>query len=185
MPLAVEKFGRIGDNKMHRYGAMNGATARSVHGSGRAVHADRDSRKGITMAKKWIFGGLLIGGIVAAVMRRRRSSGYEYDEIDSAEPGTFGERGALSPEQKMSTAKTEHGVTPEELSTAAKVENSFGGLQKKWPSLTLAEIQPAEGDLDKVAGIIAAKSGQPQDQVRKELDGIIAEETPTPSFPGQ
>jgi hypothetical protein len=137
------------------------------------------------MAKKWIFGGLLIGGIVAAVIRKRRSSGYDDDEIDSAAPGTFGEREQLSPEQKMSTATTEHGVTPEELSTAAKVENSFAGIQKQWPSITLEEIQPAEGDLDRVAGVIAARVGQPQDQVRKQLDGIIAEETPTPSFPGQ
>jgi uncharacterized protein YjbJ (UPF0337 family) len=137
------------------------------------------------MAKRWIFGSLLVAGIVAAIMRRRRSSGYEFDEIDSAEPGDFGSRSGLSPEQKMAPFHTQQGVTAEALSTAAKLENSFGGIQKKWPAVTLDDLRPAEGDLDRVAGLIAAKSGQQQAAVRKELDGIIAEETPDPSFPGR
>ncbi len=138
------------------------------------------------MAKRWILGSMIIGGIVAAVMRRRRSSGgYEFDEIDSAEPGEFGSRSGLSPAQEMAPFHTRQGVSVEELSTAAKVENSLGGIQKKWPGVTLDDLRPVEGDLDAVAAVIAARVGQPQAAVRKELDGIIAEETPDPSFPGR
>lgn len=134
------------------------------------------------MAKRWIFGGLVLSGIVAAVLRKR-SSGYDRDEIDSAEPGTFGERSELAPEQKWAPAHTRHDVTPEELGTASRVETSFEDIQQAWPSLTLDEVRTAEGDLDRLAQLIADKVGQPKDEVRKRLDGILAEDAPEGVYP--
>jgi hypothetical protein len=139
------------------------------------------------MNKKWLIGGLVLGGIATAiVLRRRGDSGYDDDLIDAGGQGdTFGERDASAPEQRWSIAETAKGVTPEELSMAARVETSWPAIQQVWPTLDLHEIRKAEGDLDRLAGLIAEKVEQPRDQVRERLEGIIAQETPNPSFPAQ
>jgi len=134
------------------------------------------------MAKKWIFGGIVLSGIVAAILRKRKS-GYDWDEIDSAGGDTFGERSPQSPEQKMSEAKTEHNVTPEELGTASRVETSFPDIEKAWPGITLDEILIAEGDLDELAQLIADKTSQPTEAVRKRLDEIIGQDAPEGVYP--
>ena len=68
---------------------------------------------------------------------------------------------------------------------AARVETSWSRIHEVWPALTLDDIRPAEGDLDKLSGLIAEKVEQPRDEVRDRLEQILAEETPTPSFPAQ
>lgn len=138
-----------------------------------------------TVKNKWILGGLLVGGVATAVVLRRKSkSGYDDDEIDAAGQGdTFGERDGDAPEQKWSTAQTEKNVTAEELSMAARVETSWDAIRTVWPVLTLDEIRPAEGDLDRLAGLIAEKAEQPREQVRQRLEAIIEQETPRSSYP--
>lgn len=135
--------------------------------------------------KKWLIGGLLAGGLAAvALLRRRRGSGYEWDDVDSpGEDDEFGERRANAPEQQWAPAQTRRDVTAEELSTAARVETSWPDIQTVWPTLTLDDMRAAEGDLDRLAVSIAEKVGQPKDEVRGRLDEIIARDTPTPSFP--
>lgn len=139
------------------------------------------------MKKSWLVGGLLLGGVATALaMRRKGKSGYDDDEIDAAGAGdAFGERIGNAPEQKWAVAETRTDVTPEELSMAARVETSFDAIRQVWPMLTLEEIRPVEGDLDRLAGLIAEKAEQPRDEVRRKLEGIIAQETPNPSFPAQ
>lgn len=136
---------------------------------------------------KWLIGGLIAGGLASVILLRRRGgSGYEWDDIDAAGEGdTFGERDATAPEQRWAPAETKHDVTVEELSMAARVETSWDAIHTVWPSLTLEEIRPAEGDLDRLAGLIAEKVEQPRDEVRERLEGIIAQETPRPSYPAQ
>ena len=137
------------------------------------------------MRKKWLMAGLLIGGLAGvAIVRRRSSSGYEDDEIDAAGQGdTFGERGGSAPEQRWAPAETRTDVTAEELATAARVEASFHTIHTVWPALTLDDVRKAEGDLERLAGLIAEKVEQPRDQVRQRLDGILAQETPRSSYP--
>lgn len=137
--------------------------------------------------RSWIIGGLIAGGIASViVMRRRSGSSYDDDWIDSAGGGdAFGDRDAEAPEQRWAPVQTEKGVTAEELSMAARVETSWNRIHEVWPVLTLEDIRPAEGDLDKLSGFIAEKVEQPRDKVRDRLEEILAEETPTPSFPAQ
>ncbi len=137
------------------------------------------------MRKKLLIGGLVLGGLAGAVIvRRRSSSGYEDDAIDAAGQGdTFGERGGNAPEQKWAPAETRTDVTAEELAMAARVEASFDSIRTVWPSLTLNEIRKVEGDLDRLAGLIAEKVEQPREQVRQRLEGILAQETPRSSYP--
>ena len=137
------------------------------------------------MRKKWLVGGLLAGAVATVVaVRRRGASGYDEDEIDAAGQGdTFGERDGNAPEQRWSTAETEKGVTVEELSMASRVETSWDAIQTVWPTLTLDEVRKAEGNLDHLAELIAEKVGQPRDQVRQRLEGIIEQETPRSSYP--
>ncbi|MGH2586231.1 MAG: hypothetical protein ACRDJE_15060 [Dehalococcoidia bacterium] len=140
---------------------------------------------------KLLLGGLLVGGIATAILIRRRGRsdgwddyGYDDDAIDAAGQGdTFGDRPADAPEQRWAPAQTEHGVTAEQLSMAARVETSWDAIHTTWPSLTLDEVRPAEGDLDRLAGLIAEKVEQPRDEVRSLLEAILAQETPDPSFP--
>ncbi len=136
------------------------------------------------MRKAWLIGGLVLGGVGAVVAwRRLTSSGYNDDDIDFAgEDGAFGERGT-PPEEVLSPAHTRTDVTAEELSMAARVETSWEDIHTVWPSLTLDEIRKAEGDLDRLAGLIAEKVEQPRDEVKQRLEGIIAQDTPDPSFP--
>jgi uncharacterized protein YjbJ (UPF0337 family) len=135
--------------------------------------------------KKWLIGGLIAGGLATVVvLMRRRDSGYEWDDIDAAGEGdTFGDRPADAPEQVWAPAETRTNVTPESLSMAARVETSWQDIQTVWPSLTLDDARPAEGDLDRLAARISEKVEQPKDEVRARLDEIIARDTPTPSFP--
>jgi hypothetical protein len=137
------------------------------------------------MKKKWLIGGLVLGGIAAAAIARRRGrGGYEDDEFDVAGQGdTFGERDGDAPEQRWAPARTESGVTPEEPSMASRVETSFPAIQNVWPTLTLDDIRPAEGDLDRLTDLIAGRVSQPRDEVRRRLDGIIGQETPSPGRP--
>lgn len=137
--------------------------------------------------KKWLLvGGLLAGSVAGVVLVRRRSSdsGYEWDDIDSAGEGdTFGERPANAPEQKMASAEMRHDVTPEELSMAARLETAFDAIHTAFPLLGLEELRKAEGDVDRLAGLIAEKSEQPREQVRQRLDQIVAQEVPDSSYP--
>jgi hypothetical protein len=139
------------------------------------------------LRKKWLLGGLIAGGLASVMLLRRKGgSGYEDDEIDAAGQGdTFGDREADAPEQRWAPAETRQDVTVEELSMAARVETSWETIQSVWPVLTLEDIRPAEGDLDRLAGLIAEKVEQPREQVRERLEGILAQETPRPSFPAQ
>ncbi|HEY7294939.1 MAG TPA: hypothetical protein VH916_07840 [Dehalococcoidia bacterium] len=135
------------------------------------------------MLKKVLIGGALLGGIAAFVMYRRRGSGYDEDEIDSADYGDFGDRGAPAPEQQMSVAETRHDTTPEELSTAARVETSLEDIRAAFPGVSDEDVKSAEGDLDRLAGLIAEKTGGDQSQVRQRLQEIIDTDTPDPSYP--
>src|SRR5581483_8981519 len=106
------------------------------------------AEKGPTaMFKKLLIGGAILGGIAAFVMRKRRGSGYDEDEIDSADYGDFGERGAPAPEQQMATAETRHDTTPEALSTAARVETSLEDIRAAFPGVSDDDVKSAEGDL--------------------------------------
>ena len=137
------------------------------------------------MKKKWLIGGLVLGGAATAfVLRKRGQSGYEEDEIDAGGQGdTFGERDGTAPEQRWSPAHTLHGVTAEELSMASRVEASWDDIHSAWPTLTLDEVRQAEGDLERLAGLIAEKVEQPRELVRQRLEGIIAQDTGRGSYP--
>lgn len=136
------------------------------------------------MKKKWLIGGALLGGIVGTVIARKKmSSSYDDDDIDSAGMGDFGYRAADAPEQQAAPAETRTDVTVEELSMAARVGASAGAIREVWPSLSEDEINAAEGDLDRLAGSIAEKTEQPRGDVRRRLDEIVARETPRPSYP--
>jgi len=141
--------------------------------------------------RKWLLGGLLVGGIATAILMRRRSRsdgwddyGYDDDAIDAAGQGdTFGDGPADASEQRWAPAQTEQGVTTEELSMTARVEMRWEAIHTTWPSLTLDEVRQAEGDLDRLTGLIAEKVEQPRDEVRSLLEAILAQETPDPSYP--
>ncbi len=135
------------------------------------------------MFKKLLIGGAILGGIAAFVMRKRRGSGYDEDEIDSADYGEFGDRGAPAPEQQMSVAQTRHDTTPDELSTAARVETSLEDIRAAFPGISDEDVKSAEGDLDKLAGVIAEKTGGDRAQVRQRLQEIIDTDTPRSSYP--
>jgi len=137
------------------------------------------------LKNKWLLGGLIAGGIASVMLLRRKgNSHYDDDFIDAAGQGdTFGDRVADAPEQQWAPAHTEKNVTVEELSMAARVETSWDRIHEVWPVLTLDDVRPAEGDLDKLAGLIAEKVEQPRDEVRSRIEEILAEETPRPSFP--
>ncbi len=137
------------------------------------------------MRKRWVIGGLIVGGLAAAAARRRlMRRGYQHDEIDSAGAGaTFGERDAAAPEQAWAPAETRHDVTAEELSMAARVEASMEAIRNVWPSVSVDDIRSAEGDLDRLARLIGEQVDQPPSQVRERLDAILARETPEPSYP--
>lgn len=136
--------------------------------------------------RRWLAITAVAGAGVGAVMllRRRRSSGYTGDAIDAAGQGeSFGERGGNAPEQRWAPAETRTDVTPEQLSAAAKVGVSAGAIQSAWPAVTEDEIDATEGNLDRLARLIAEKTEQPVEQVRRRLDGILAEQAPIPSYP--
>ncbi len=137
------------------------------------------------MRKAWLVGGLLAGAAAGAVaVRRLTRGGYHADEIDTGlGGGTFGERGAPAPAQQMTTAETRTGISPEQLSMAARVGEAAEGIRQTWPLMTIAEIMSADGDLDRLAGMIAQKTEQPREQIRGRLDEVIAREEPRPSFP--
>lgn len=129
--------------------------------------------------------GLALGGTAAYVVWTKLREPYEDDAIDSSGPGEFGDRPADAPEQRWASAKTRTDVSVEELSTASRVETSFPAMREAWPSLTLDDVRPNEGDLDRLAAAIAKKVDAPRDNVRRQLDEIIARETPRPSYPAQ
>ena len=138
--------------------------------------------------RRWVlFSGLLLGGVAGVVLiRRRAASGYDEDAIDAAGQGdTFGERGGTAPEQLWTPAETRTDVTADELAMEARIETSFDDIRNVWPSVTLDEVRRAEGDVERLAGLIAEKVEQPRDQVRRRLETIIAQDTPRPSFPPQ
>jgi hypothetical protein len=138
------------------------------------------------MRKRWLIGGALLGGIVATVIARRKSSSsYSDDAIDTAGAGneTFGERSAQAPEQKWAPAETRTDVSVEELSMAARLGASVEAIHSTWPSVSEEEIRKIEGDIDRLVQLIAEKVEQPREEVRHRLDDIIARETPRPSYP--
>jgi hypothetical protein len=134
--------------------------------------------------KTLLFSGLVLAGVAAAlVVRNRLRSPYDRDVVDSSGDGEFGSRSASAPEQRWAPATTRDDVSADELSMASRVETSFPAIQEVWPSISLDELRPAEGDLDRLAGLIAEKVERPRDLVRNRLDAILARETPQPSYP--
>jgi hypothetical protein len=134
--------------------------------------------------KKWLFGGLVVGGVLGTIFARKKmSSSYEDDEIDAAGAGEFGYRAPSAPEQQAAPAETRTDVTVEELSMAARIGASAPAIHEAWPSLSEDEINDTEGDLDRLTGRIAEKTEQPHEEVRRRLDEILARETPRPSYP--
>lgn len=138
------------------------------------------------MKKLILVGGglVLAGGIAAVVISRRSDDGYDDDEIDTGlAQGEFGERGAPAPEQKMSSAETRTDITPEKLSMAARIGESTEAIRKSFPAVSEEEINGADGDLDRLAELIAKKNDGKQDSIKRELSDILARETPRPSYP--
>ncbi|MHB8574896.1 MAG: hypothetical protein ACYDCQ_06135 [Dehalococcoidia bacterium] len=133
--------------------------------------------------KKWLLSLAVVGGI-AMFVRKKLRSGYDEDWVDSADEGDFGDRGAPSPEQKESTARTRTDTTPEKLSLASRLETSSEAITTRWPGVSAEDVAGADGDIDKLAHLISSRSSQPQDEVRTALDGIIAEEAPGEGYPG-
>jgi hypothetical protein len=134
------------------------------------------------MFKRLLIAGAIVGG-VAFYVRRKLSRGYDEDEIDSSDWGDFGDRPANAPEQRDSQAETRHDVSVEQLSEAARIETSMTDIINAWPSLSEADVKSAENDRERLASLIVEKTGQPLDEVRARLDGIIAQDTPRPSYP--
>ncbi|MBI2760640.1 MAG: hypothetical protein HYX51_04340 [Chloroflexi bacterium] len=137
------------------------------------------------MRKLLLVGGLAVGaGVAAVVVSRLRTSGYEDDEIDTGlGGGDFGNRGAPAPEQKMAPAETRTDISPERLSMASRLAESAEAIRTIWPAITEDDINRAEGDLERLTQRIAEKVEQPREQVRERLDGVLAQETPNPSYP--
>jgi hypothetical protein len=137
------------------------------------------------MRKLLVVGGLAVGAGVAAVMvSRMRSSGYEDDEIDTGVgEGDFGNRGASAPEQKMAPAETRTDISPERLSMASRLGESVEAIREIWPVITADEINDVKGDIERLTQRIAEKVEQAREQVRERLDGVLARETPRPSYP--
>jgi hypothetical protein len=128
------------------------------------------------LKSKWLIGGLIAGGLASVMLLRRKGgSDYEWDDADvGGEVDTFGDRDATTPEQRWDPPKATQNVTVEEPSMAARVETSWDAIHAAWPSLTLDDVRPAEGDLDRLAGLIAEKVEQPREGVRERLEGIIS-----------
>jgi hypothetical protein len=132
--------------------------------------------------KKWLLSLAVVGGVALWVRRKLRPS-YEEEWIDSADRGTFGDRGAPAPEQKESVAETRTDITPEQLSMAARIGQSAERITARWPAVSAEDVNGVDGDLDKLANLIAGRAEQPEDEVRKAIEEILAEETPRPSYP--
>jgi uncharacterized protein YjbJ (UPF0337 family) len=49
-----------------------------------------------------------------------------------------------------------------------------GSIQKAWGNLTSDELDKAEGDITRIAGIIQQKYGLSQEDARKSLNNVIA-----------
>jgi uncharacterized protein YjbJ (UPF0337 family) len=140
--------------------------------------------KGWTVKKKWLFGGLVLGGVLGTIFARKKmSSGYDDDDIDEAGSGEFGYRAPDAPAQQAAPAETRTDVTVEELSMAARIGASAQAIREAWPSLSEDEINATEGDLDSLTGRIAERTEQSREEVRRRLDEILARETPRPSYP--
>lgn len=136
------------------------------------------------MKKKWLLGGLVLGGVVGAIVARKKlAPGYKDEAIDAAGAGEFGYRAPDAPEQQDAPAQTRTEVTAEALSMAARVGASVGAIREVWPALSEEEINGAEGDLERLAERIAEKTEHPRDEIRRRLDEILARETPRPSYP--
>jgi hypothetical protein len=119
-----------------------------------------------------------------AALRRKGSSGYDSDEIDSAGSGDeFGDRSASAPEQQWAPAETRTDITAEQLSNASRVETALEEIRTVWPVVSAEEIRGADGDLDRLAQRIARKVEQPREQVRTRLDEILVQATGTDSYP--
>ena len=137
------------------------------------------------MRRRVLVGAVVLGVLaVVAFIIRRRSSGYEGDEIDAGGQGaTFGQRDGTAPEQKWAPAETRTGVTVEQLSMASRMAVSGHAIREVYPTVSQEEIEGVEGDLQRLARMIAERTGQPQEQVTRRLDGILAQETPRSSYP--
>jgi hypothetical protein len=135
--------------------------------------------------KRLILGGLVIGAVATLVRKRIGRSGYDSDEIDSADYGEFGHRGAPAPEQHAAPAETRHDTTPEKLSMEARIATALPAIRAAWPEVSEDEIRAAKDDLNRLAQVIGEKTGSPTTEVRRRLDEIIAAEAPDPSYPGR
>lgn len=135
------------------------------------------------MFKRLLIGVAVGGGIAYFVKRKLGGSGYDEDDIDSADWGDFGDRGAPAPEQQMSPAETRTGVNATELSEAARIEASTPDILKEWPAVSQDDVKSAGGDREKLAATIAEKAGAAAADVKTKLDEIIARATPLPSYP--
>jgi hypothetical protein len=137
------------------------------------------------MKKRWIIGGLVLGGIAGGAMiaRRRLAAPYEDDFLDTAGDSSFGYREPAAAEQPAAPAETGTDAAVEEPTMAARIRAGGEAIRAAWPSISDEEIQQADGDLDRLAQRIAEKVEQPRDEIRRRLDDIIGQETPRPSYP--
>ena len=137
------------------------------------------------MRRSVLIGAVAVGVLAAVVIvLRRRSSGYERDEIDAGGQGaTFGERDGTAPEQRWAPAETRTDVTVEQLWMASRLAVSGQALREVYPTASQEEIEGVDGDLQRLARLIAERTGQPQEQVTQRLDGILAQETPRSGYP--
>lgn len=138
------------------------------------------------MKKTWMLGLAAIGAVGAVLVARRRgSSGYDDDEIDFAgDDAEFGHRTDAPKDVSAAPAETRADITPERLSMAARIETAYDDIRRTWPSLSLEDVRTADGDVDRLAGMIAEQAEEPREQVRQKLDAIIAKAVPDPSYPG-
>ena len=135
---------------------------------------------------RWLLLAALAAAGIGAMMllRRMRTPAYEAEAIDAAGQGTtFGERSGTAPEQLWSPAETRTDVTAEQLSMEARLEFSLDAIRNVWPAIDREDVERAEGDIDRLARMIAEKVEQPVEQVRQRLDDILAQETSRPSYP--
>lgn len=138
------------------------------------------------MKKTWLLGLAAVGAVGAVLVARRRSgSGYDDDEIDFAgDDAEFGHRTDAPKDVSSAPAETRTDITPERLSMAARIETAYDDIRHTWPSLSLDDVRTADGDVDRLAGMIAEQAEEPREQVRQRLDAIIEKAVPDPSYPG-
>lgn len=138
------------------------------------------------MKKRWIFGGLLLGGVVGMVIARRKLSAPTEQDISepaSAEAPADHPGRVETPEQQPAPAELGNDTVSPEPPLAAPLIPSPEAIRAVWPSISDDEIQQAEGDLERLAQRIAEKVEQPRDEIRRRLEEILSRETPISGSP--